>query len=359
MGNAYKVGLQVKATRELIHLMKAIVFETPGSPSVLKLQDIPAPTIQTETQVLVRLRAAGINPIDTKLRSRGTFYPEKTPHVLGCDGAGVVEAVGTAVQSVQVGDEVFFCNGGLGGSIGTYAEFAVVDERFLAIKPAALSFAEAAAAPLVLITAWESLYDRGRLQAGQVLSKKVLILAGAGGVGHVAIQLTKLQGAEVCTTVSSEAKAEFVRQLGADSVILYKNTDVVDEVLTWTQGQGVDLAFDTVGGETFYQIIPAVKIYGDLVTILEPDPDLGNLKTARMRNLRISLELMLTPMLQGLERQQEYQANILRQCARLCDRNLLKIHVSQTFPLAQAQAAHELLETGSVTGKIVLEIAGD
>ncbi|MEG3976208.1 zinc-dependent alcohol dehydrogenase family protein [Microcoleus sp. herbarium8] len=335
--------------------MKAIVFETPGSASVLRLQDIPAPTIQTETEVLVRLRAAGVNPIDTKLRSRGTFYPEKTPHVLGCDGAGIVEAVGAAVQSFQVGDEVFFCNGGLGGLMGTYAEFAVVDERFLAIKPAALSFVEAAAAPLVLITAWESLYDRGRLQAGQ----KVLIQAGAGGVGHVAIQLASLQGAEVCTTVGSEAKAEFVRQLGADLVILYKNTDVVDEVLTWTQGQGVDLAFDTVGGETFYQTVPAVKIYGDLVTILEPDPALGNLKTARMRNLRISLELMLTPMLQGLAEEQEQQAHILQQCAGLCDRNLLKIHVSKTFPLAQAGAAHELLETGSVTGKIVLEIPGD
>ena len=332
--------------------MKAIVFETPGSPSVLKLQDIPAPTIQTETEVLVRLRAAGINPIDTKLRSRGTFYPEKTPHVLGCDGAGVVEAVGAGVQSFQVGDEVFFCNGGLGGSRGTYAEFAVVDQRFLAIKPADLSFAEAAAAPLVLITAWESLYDRGRLQAGQT----VLIQAGAGGVGHVAVQLASLQGAEVCTTVSSEEKANFVKQLGADSVILYKNTDVVDEVLTWTQGQGVDLAFDTVGGETFYQTIPAVKIYGDLVTILEPDPALGNLKTARMRNLRISLELMLTPMLQSLVEEQEQQAHILQQCARLCDRNLLKIHVSQTFPLEQAQTAHELLETGSVTGKLVLLI---
>ena len=343
----------MKAIRELTPLMKAIVFETPGSPSVLKLQDIPAPTIQTETEVLVRLRAAGINPIDTKLRSRGTFYPEKTPHVLGCDGAGVVEAVGAAVQSFQVGDEVFFCNGGLGGSRGTYAEFAVVDQRFLAIKPAALSFAEAAAAPLVLITAWESLYDRGRLQAGQT----VLIQAGAGGVGHVAVQLAKLQGAEVCTTVSSEEKAHFVKQLGADSVILYKNTDVVDEVLTWTQGQGVDLAFDTVGGETFYQTIPAVKIYGDLVTILEPDPALGNLKTARTRNLRISLELMLTPMLQSLVEEQEQQAHILQQCARLCDRTLLKIHVSQTFPLEQAQAAHELLETGSVTGKLVLLIA--
>lgn len=337
--------------------MKAIAHFTPGSPEVLQLYDIPAPTIQTETEVLVKLRAAGVNPIDTKLRARGTFYPDRTPHVLGCDGAGVVEAVGAAVQRFQVGDEVFFCNGGLGGSIGTYAELAVVDERFLAHKPAALSFAEAAAAPLVLITAWESLYDRGQLQAGEVLSKKVLIQAGAGGVGHVAIQLAKLQGAEVCTTVSTAEKAEFVKQLGADLVIFYKNTDVVDRVLTWTGGEGVDLAFDTVGGETFYKTIPAVKFYGDLVTILEPDPALGNLKTARMRNLRISLELMLTPMLESLVSAQEHQADILQQCASLCDRNLLKIHVSQTFPLEQAQAAHELLEAGSVTGKIVLLIS--
>ncbi|MGB7712590.1 MAG: zinc-dependent alcohol dehydrogenase family protein [Microcoleus sp.] len=337
--------------------MKAIAHFTPGSPEVLQLQDLPDPTIQTETEVLVKLRAAGVNPIDTKLRARGTFYPDRTPHVLGCDGAGVVEAVGAAVQRFQVGDEVFFCNGGLGGSIGTYAELAVVDERFLAHKPAALSFAEAAAAPLVLITAWESLYDRGQLRAGEVLSKKVLIQAGAGGVGHVAIQLAKLQGAEVCTTVSTAEKAEFVKQLGADLVIFYKNTDVVDGVLTWTGGEGVDLAFDTVGGETFYKTIPAVKIYGDLVTILEPDPALGNLKTARMRNLRISLELMLTPMLEGLVSAQEHQADILQQCASLCDRNLLKIHVSQTFPLEQAQAAHELLEAGSVTGKIVLLIS--
>jgi NADPH2:quinone reductase len=287
------------------------------------------------------------------LRGRGTFYPDRTPHILGCDGAGVVEAVGSGVQSFQVGDEVFFCNGGLGGPTGTYTELAVIDEQFLALKPASLSFVQAAASPLVLITAWESLYDRGRLLAGQ----KVLVQAGAGGVGHVAIQLAKLQGADVCTTVSSPEKAEFVKQLGADSVIFYKKADVVDEILTWTQGEGVDLAFDTVGGETFYQTIPAVKIYGDLVTILEPDPALGNLKTARMRNLRISLELMLTPMLQGLVEEQQQQARILQQCARLCDRNLLKIHVSQTFPLEQAQAAHQLLETGSVTGKIVLEIS--
>ncbi|NJR21095.1 MAG: zinc-dependent alcohol dehydrogenase family protein [Richelia sp. CSU_2_1] len=333
--------------------MKAIALLTPGNPEVLQLQEIPAPTLQKSTDVLVRLRAAGVNPIDTKLRSRGTFYPQQTPHVLGCDGAGVIEAVGAGVRDFQVGDEVFFCSGGLGGPHGNYAELAVVDERFIAKKPAALSFAEAAAAPLVLITAWESLYDRARLQAGQ----KVLVQAGAGGVGHVAIQLAKLQGAEVCATVSSETKAEFVRQLGADRVIFYKDTDVISEVLAWTDGEGVDIGFDTVGGETFYKTIPAVKIYGDVVTILEPDPALGNLKTARTRNQRISLELMLTPMLQNLVEEQQQQAKILQQCARLCDRNLLKIYVSQTFSLEEAAAAHKLLETGSVTGKIVLLIS--
>lgn len=332
--------------------MKAVVMTAPGDPDVLQVQEVPEPAIEKDTEILVRLRAAGVNPIDTKLRKRGTFYPDKTPAVLGCDGAGVVEATGSGVTLFRTGDEVYFCNGGLGGPAGNYAEFAVVDERFAARKPASLSFAEAAAAPLVLITAWESLYDRGCLQAGQ----KVLVHAGAGGVGHVAVQLAKLQGAAVCATVGSEEKAEFVRQLGADLPILYKQTDFAQAALDWTGGEGVDLGFDTVGGETFYKTAPAVRVYGDLVTILEPEPDKGNLKAARLRNLRISLELMLTPMLQGLVEYQQEQAKILQQCARLIDEGRLKIHLSKIFPLAEAAEAHRLLETGSVTGKIALTI---
>jgi NADPH2:quinone reductase len=330
--------------------MKAIAFNLPGSPEVLKVVEVTAPTIQNETEILVRLRAAGVNPIDMKLRQRGVLKPDNDLHILGCDGAGIVEAVGTKVQKFQVGDEVYFCNGGLGGLNGNYAELAVIDERFTAKKPTSISFAEAAAAPLVLITAWESLYDRGRLEAGQ----KVLILAGAGGVGHVAIQLAKLKGADVCTTISSEEKANFVRELGADLPIFYKNTDVVDAVLGWTKAKGVDLAFDTVGDETFYQTFSSVRVYGDVVTILEPNPALGNLKTARLRNLRISLELMLTPMLYSLVDEQIQQAKILAECANLIDRGSLKIKVSNQFPLEEAVAAHKLLESGSVTGKIVL-----
>lgn len=333
--------------------MKAVVMTQAGEPDVLQLQDVSDPKIEKDTEILVRLRAAGINPIDTKLRSRGTFYPDEMPAILGCDGAGVVEAVGSGVRQFKIGDEVYFCAGGLGKSgTGNYAEFTVVEEQMLARKPASLSFAEAAAAPLVLITAWESLYDRGRLEAGQ----RVLIQAGAGGVGHVAIQLAKLKGAQVCTTVGSQDKARLVRQLGADLPILYKQTDVVKAVMDWTEGEGVDLAFDTVGGKTFFDTVPAVRVYGDLVTILEPDSSQGNLKTARSRNLRISLELMLTPMLQGLVTAQQHQADILKQCAAWIDEGKLKIHLSETYPLKDAAAAHKALETGSTTGKIALLI---
>ncbi|MDP8965139.1 MAG: zinc-binding dehydrogenase, partial [Cyanobacteriota bacterium] len=268
--------------------MKAVVMTASGEPEVLQLQEAPDPTIHTDREILVRLHAAGVNPIDTKLRKRGTFYPDQMPAILGCDGAGVVESVGSNVQRFQVGDEVYFCCGGLGATLGNYAEMAVVDERFVARKPALLSFAEAAAAPLVLITAWEALYDRGRLETGQ----RVLIHGGAGGVGHVAIQLAKLKGADVCTTVGSQEKARLVRQLGADNPILYKQSNFVEAVLDWTTGEGVDLAFDTVGGKTFYDTFPAVRVYGDVVTILEPDPGYINWKIARSRNLRVSFELM-------------------------------------------------------------------
>ncbi|VXD24642.1 Zinc-containing alcohol dehydrogenase [Planktothrix serta PCC 8927] len=330
--------------------MKAVIMTAVGEPDVLQFQEVPDPKIQSATEILVRLKAAGINPIDTKLRSRGTFYPDQMPAILGCDGAGIVEAIGSEVEKFQVGDAVYFCNGGLGGDYGNYAELTVIDEKFATLKPQSLSFIEAAASPLVLITAWEALYDRGRLQPGQ----KVLIHGGAGGVGHVAIQLAKLQGAEVATTVSSAENGAFVQELGADFVINYKATDFVEKVLEWTQGEGVDLAFDTVGKEVFYQTVLAVKNYGDLVSILEPDPKLGTLKEARLRNLRMSLELMLTPMLQARINDQVDQAKILQQCARLMDEGKLKILVNQTFPLAAASVAHKVLEAGVTRGKLVL-----
>ncbi len=329
--------------------MKAVLMTAPGGPEVLQLQEVAAPKLQTETEILVRLKAAGVNPIDTKLRQRGTFYPDQMPAVLGCDGAGIVEEVGRDVQKFRVGDEVYFCDGGLGAPTGNYAEFSVVDERFAAHKPRSLSFAEAAAAPLVLITAWEALYDRGRLEAGRY----VLVQAGAGGVGHVAIQLAKLAGARVCTTVSNAQKAAFVQQLGAERVVLYPTTNVVQDVTAWAEGEGVHLGFDTVGGKIFSQTIAATRTYGDVVTLLDPSPE-TDWKTARSRNQRVSYELMLTPMLQDMTTGRQDQAKILLQCARLIDQGQLKIHLSDRFPLADAAAAHRQIESGSTTGKVVL-----
>lgn len=331
--------------------MKAVFMTRPGDPDVLQVAETPTPQLSHPTDLLIRLRAAGINPIDTKLRNRGTFFPDRLPAILGCDGAGVVAAIGSEVQRFRPGDEVYFCNGGLGAHPGTYAEWAIADERLVAPKPRSLSFTEAAAAPLVLITAWEALYDRARLQAGQ----RVLIHAGAGGVGHVAIQLARLQGAQVITTISSSTKADFVRRFAPAAIINYREIDFVEATLAWTNGTGVDVAFDTVGGVTLGKSFDAVQIYGDVVTILEPAPT-TNWKTARTRNQRVSFELMLTPMLQGLVEEQMAQTKILEQCSRLIDDGKLSIVCDRVFPLSQAAAAHRLLETGGFCGKLALEI---
>jgi NADPH:quinone reductase len=331
--------------------MKAMVLTQPGSPEALQLQEWPTPKIQRPDEVLIQLKAAGINPIDTKLRQRGTFYPDQMPAILGCDGAGIVQAIGTDVRRLQVGDEVYFCYGGLGDRLGTYCEAVVVPEAYLAHKPKTLSFAEAAAAPLVLITAWEALYDRGNLQAGQ----SVFVQAGAGGVGHVAIQLAKLKGAKtVYTTVSNAEKSQFVQQLGADVAISYPKTNVVETILQQT-GQGVDFSFDTVGGAALSECFACTRVYGDVVTLLAPaaDADWG---LARSRNLRVSYELMLTPQLQGMEQAQGYQVDILKQCADWIDAGCLKIQLTKMFPLGAVADAHRLLERGSMLGKIALLI---
>lgn len=331
--------------------MHAVVMNASGTPEALQAAEIARPVITQPYEILVRLKAAGVNPVDTKLRARGTYYPDRSPTILGCDGAGIVEAIGSGVTRFKPGDEVYYCYGGIGGVQGNYAEYAVIPDYVAAHKPISLTFEQAAAAPLVLITAWESLFDRARLQPGQT----VLIHAGAGGVGHVAIQLAHDKGARVCTTVSDSSKTEFARSLGAEKVINYKQQDFVAAVLDWTHGQGVDIALDTVGGETFNRSISAVRYGGDLVTLLQPNAATP-WKEARTRNLRISLELMLTPMHQGLINALRHQGQILEHCAQLFDQGKLNIHVARTFPLAEAAAAHRLIEQGGMTGKIVLTI---
>jgi len=271
------------------------------------------------------------------------------PAVLGCDGSGIVDAVGPEVSKFQTGDEVYFFHGGIGPIQGNYAEFRTIEERFLARKPASLNFTAAAAAPLALITAWEALYDRAQIKTGQ----NVFINAGAGGVGHLAIQLAKIAGAKVCTTASSEEKADFVRSLGADMVINYKEQDFVAAIMDWTDGKGVDVVMDNVGGEWIEKSFSAIAHYGNFVTLLQPDRE-TDWTVARQRNIGIHLEIMLSPLLFDLQDAQKHQTSILEECARYFDKGKLKIHISKSMPLAEAATAHADIETGTTTGKIVL-----
>ena len=330
--------------------MKAVQMTAAGSPDVLVSTELPEPEINAPAQIKVRLAAAGVNPVDTKIRKRGVFYPDGLPAILGCDGAGTVVETGEAVDRFKVGDEVWFCHGGLGGAPGNYAEFTVLDQSEVELKPSSLSFEQAAALPLVLITAWEALFDRAGLSKDQT----VLIHAGAGGVGHVAIQLARSVGAKVATTVSSDEKAEFVTRLGAERVIRYKDVDFVDDVLAWTGGEGVDVVLDSLGGDVFQRSLNAAKIYGHVNTLLDPGSNI-EWNEARNRNLSISFTLMLTPMLKAMPDARRHQGEILKHCAELIDAGKLQAHVSHTFKLNDAASAHELIEQGHATGKVVLD----
>jgi NADPH2:quinone reductase len=331
--------------------MKAIVMTTPGGPEVLKLQDLPDPVLSQDTDILVRVKAAGINPVDTKMRAKPTVYPAPLPPVLGCDGAGVIEAVGKAVKDFKPGDQVCYCQAPHHDRLGSYAQHALVDQRLVAKKPKRLSFAEAAAAPLVLITAWEALHDRVDIKSWH----KLLVHAGAGGVGHVAIQLARIAGAEVCTTVGSADKAEFARSFGANRTINYKQENFVAAVLDWTGGQGVDIAFDTVGGKTLADTFSAVRYYGDVVTLLAPGPEM-DWSVPRTRNQRVSFELMLVPVFFGLGEAMTHQGEILRRGAELIEAGELRVHVDSTFPLERAAEAHALIASGKTMGKVVLNV---
>lgn len=329
--------------------MKAVIMRAPGGPEVLEAAEVTAPE-PGPTELLVRLHAAGVNPIDTKLRGRGTYFPDRSePAILGCDGAGVVEAVGEQVSRFRAGDAVYFCNGGIGGHPGTYAQRATVDERFAAPKPESLDFAQAAAAPLVTITAWEALFDR----AGLATSDNVLVHAGAGGVGHMAIQLARHTGARVAATVGDEEKARMVEDLGA-TPIPYREANVVDAVHAWSEDQGADLVLDTVGPAVLEASFPALAFYGQAVTLL--DPKGVDFKEARLRNAGVHLELMLTPLYFGLRDAQAHQGQILTRCAQLFDAGQLSIRLAGTYPLEEAASAHALLEGGHMTGKVVLTI---
>ena len=331
--------------------MKAMLMAAPGGPEALQAAEIPTPKVGPN-DLLVRLRAAGINPLDTKVRKLNMFYPNDLPSVLGCDGAGTVEAVGSGVRRFKPGDDVYFFNNGLGSGPGNYAEYTVVREDYAARKPAKLSMVEAAAVPLVLITAWEALVDRVALKEGET----ALVHAGAGGVGHIAIQLARHLGARVATTVSGADKARFVESLGAERAIDYKSQDFVEQTLAWTNGKGADVVFDTVGGPAFCQSFGAVRVYGRLATLLSTVCELPQINKARLRNIIVGYVQMTMPLLLGNHELRCAQTRILERGVHLFDEGKLKVEVSKVLPLKDAVAAHKLIEDGHTTGKVVLQI---
>jgi NADPH:quinone reductase len=334
--------------------MRAVMLTGAGGVDQLKLMQVPDPVLENPHDVLINLHAAGLNPVDYKLRRAGGFYPDRLPLILGCDGAGVVQGVGGAVTKFKVGDEVFFFNGGMGGDDqGNYAEKTIVHEEYLAAKPANLSMVEAASVPLVWLTAWEALFDRCSLQPGEM----ILIHAGAGGVGYIAIQIAKHAGASVITTISSPEKAAFASSIGADHCINYKEENFIDRVLDLTDGKGVDVVFDVVGGQVFAESFSAARIYGQVVTLDEIDISKDQAKLAKVRNLSLSYELMLTPMHFKMHASRVRQTAMLTEAVRLIEGGQINVFVNNIYSLEEIAEAHQIVESGHSIGKTVIKIA--
>ncbi len=299
--------------------MQAVLIHETGAPAVLSLEEADRPE-PGDGEVLIRVRAASVNPVDWKYR-RG-FIPMQLPGVLGQDVSGTVEV--SRAEGVAVGDDVF----GFAAS-GGYAEFATASAAAIARKPAGVSHEQAAAIPVAGLTGWQALFDRGDLERGQT----VLIAGAAGGVGHFAVQFATHAGARVIGTGSSRNR-EFVLGLGADEYIDYTQQDVGEAV------SGVDVAFDTVGGDTTESLLPAVREGGILVTIAAAPPE----QAARERGVRAEL-LVTTPSPEQLAR-----------IAELVAAGDVLVEIADVVPLAEVQRAHELSESGHTRGKIILAV---
>ncbi|MEW2263391.1 NADP-dependent oxidoreductase [Streptomyces sp. NPDC047853] len=306
--------------------MRAVVVEQWGGPQELSEREIERPEPGLG-EVLVRVRAAGVNPVDWKTRATGSLIEWGTLPAVGWDVSGTVEAVGPGVGVFRPGDEVF----GMPlfpRQAGGYAEYVVAPARHLARKPAGLTHVEAAALPLAALTAWQALVDTADVRPGE----RVLVHAAAGGVGHLAVQIAKTRGAHVIGTASA-AKHALVRELGADEVIDYRSVRFEDVV------SDVDVVLDGLGGRTTERSLRVLREGGRLITLPGPDD-----VPAAPEGVR-AMWMLVEPDHHGL-----------REIAALVERGSLKPVVETVLPLAQAAKAHEIGEQGRTTGKIVLTV---
>ena len=328
--------------------MQAMTATELGGPDVLKLQDVPDPQ-PGPWDLMVEVRASALNPVDYKVRESGLGMDRAFPLILGYDVSGVVKAVGDEVEDLAVGDEVY-----ASPSIarpGAYAEYVCVDARTAARKPGSLSHVEAAALPLVTLTAWESLHTRAGIHTGET----VLIHAGAGGVGHIAVQLAGLHGCTVITTASREESIALCHELGADHVINYKERDFVDAVERITDGVKCPVVIDTVGGEVFEKSMDCVGLNGRMVGIVYTKTDQIWDKLFRM-NATLHLEFMGVPPIYGVN--MESHREILRTVAELADAGKIKPHVGRTIKLEDVPDAHRDLQQHHHNGKMVIDLTG-
>ena len=327
--------------------MHAQIIREFGEPDVLQPAQLPDPT-PGPSQVLVRQVATSVNPVDYKLRSAGQGLAPELPAVLGCDVAGVVAAVGDDVTSFAVGDAVYGAAGGVKGMGGSYAELIATDARLLAPAPTTIPLREAAALPLVTITAWEGL-DRAGVKSGDT----VLVRGGTGGVGHVAIQLARAQGARVFATASSPEKAAIARRLGAEDTIDYRAETPEAYVERLTNGRGFDVVFDATGGSDIATAFASARLNGQVVTIVAGYQ--ADLSPMHAKGLSLHVVFMLIPMLHDTGR--EVHGQILRNAAALVEAGQLEPLIDpDRFTLERIADAHRKAESGRPLGKIVVEI---
>ena len=328
--------------------MKAMALNEHGDNAEFQLTELPQPSVKSG-HVVVRVAATSVNTVDTMIRQMGKDLPlsPDLPAVLGMDFAGTVEAVGDGVTDFVPDDEVYGCAGGLADLQGTLAEYMLADAKLIAHKPKTLSMREAAALPLVGITAYEGL-QRAGARAGQ----KVLVHGGAGGVGHVAVQLAKHFGADVYATGSGGKKMDVIEKYGA-TAIDYKTEKVADYVAKHTDGAGFDVVFDSVGGANMTNSFEAAALNGHVTTtvsLLELD-----LTPAHFKGLSLHVVFMLIPMLYDHKR--EEHGAILAKLAEIVDAGALKPLLDEMqFRLEEVGKAHDRLTSGQATGKVVVEI---
>jgi NADPH:quinone reductase len=318
--------------------MRAMVTPKFGGPELFEERDDVERPLPGPGQVLVRVLAAGVNPIDTKLRADGSFAGLEPPVILGADVSGVIEEVGPGVADLAPGDEVYYTPEIFGpGSNGAYAEYNVADANIVAKKPASLSHEEAAAIPLAGGTAYEALVRRLGLKVGET----ILIQGGAGGVGSFAVQIAKAAGARVLATASTDNQ-QTLKALGVDVAIDYTQDDVTEMALDDTASLGIDAVFDTVGGDTVVNSIPATRPYGRIATILGGHGDFVPLYQKNQ---------VLYGVLTARERAR------LDEITRLIERGQVQPLVDEVLALDEVGKAHERLESGHERGKIVLRVA--